>query len=177
MDTERGDFALAISRYCRVRLPRAFTIEEARSLQDHLIRAWNRAEGPTRRGRGYDWVDLARKSGVSHERILAGRDMIVPLLAAHERALIEQPRPATSSIPRPQAKEVGRSRSALPRQAGAFARALNHEMSRHGDSSWTLHAAITGPDDLLDKGTLRTWRRGLAVCSLACLVRPDPTPC
>lgn len=161
MDEEQGDFALAISRYCRVRLPRAFSVAEVQQLRDYFMRAWKRAEGPARRGRGYDWADLAQKSGVSHERILAGRDTIVPLLAAHERALIERPKTAATQIHPTQPKEpTGRSRSALPRNAGAFARALNTEMSRHGDSSWSLHAAITGPGDRLDKGTLRTWRRG-----------------
>lgn len=161
MELDRGDFALAISRYCRIRLPRAFSGHEVQKLQKYLLRAWTRAEGPPRRGRGYDWVDLARKTGIAHERILAGRDVIVPILAAQERALLDQGRPAPSPSHRARAEDAApRSRSALPRGAGAFARALNQHMSRHGDSSWTLHAAITGPCDSFDKGTLRTWRRG-----------------
>lgn len=161
LELDRGDFALAISRYCRIRLPRAFSGHEVQKLQNYLLRAWTRAEGPARRGRGYDWVDLARKTGIAHERILAGRDVIVPILAAQERALLDQAGPAPSPKRRARAEEAApRSRSVLPRGAGAFARALNQHMSRHGDSSWTLHAAITGPGDSLDKGTLRTWRRG-----------------
>ena len=176
MEFEQGDFALAISRYCRLRLPRAFSGAEAQKLRTYLLSAWTRAEGPARRGRGYDWLDLARKSGIPHERILAGRDVIVPILAAHERALLEHARPAPPPVHRPKDPEPRpRSRSALPRDAGPFARALNHQMTRHGDSSWSLHAAIASPEAPIDKGTLRSWRRGhkqpQAVESLALLNR------
>lgn len=163
MDHPQGDFSLAIARYCRMRLPRAFSREEAGRLQDYLTRAWSRAEAPARRGRGYDWVSLAREAGVAHARILAGRNVIVPLLAAHERALLE--RPAGAPLPphdpsRRLAAPTQRQSPRSIRQRGAFADALDSQMRRHGDSSWTLHAAITQPADRFDKSTLRTWRRG-----------------
>lgn len=93
MELDRGDFSLAISRYCRIGLPRAFSGHEVQKLQNYLLGAWAQADGPARRGRGYDWVDLANKTGIAHERILAGRDVIVPILAAQERVPLDQARP------------------------------------------------------------------------------------
>lgn len=104
---------------------------------------------------------MAQKSGVAHERILAGRAVIVPLLAAYERALFEQPGPIPSVSRAPAAQTLVRRRAPTPsRAAGVFAKALDHQMRQHGDDGCTLHAAITEPNAPLDKGTLGTWRRG-----------------
>ena len=58
LELDRGDFSLAISRYCRIGLPRAFSGHEVQKLQNYLLGAWAQADGPARRGRGYDWVSL-----------------------------------------------------------------------------------------------------------------------
>lgn len=53
MEFERGDFALAISRYCRIRLPRAFTGAEAQQLHDYFLRGpelKDRLDGWARQG-------------------------------------------------------------------------------------------------------------------------------
>lgn len=42
----------------------------------------------------------------------------------------------------------------------AFADALDAEMSRHGDSAWSLHRALTARGGTADVTTLRAWRRG-----------------
>jgi hypothetical protein len=44
-----------------------------------------------------------------------------------------------------------------------FAEALQLQIRRHGETYWTLHRAITGPDDLTDKNTLLSWIEGRRV--------------
>lgn len=42
----------------------------------------------------------------------------------------------------------------------SFSEALDLHMRRHGDSSWRLHRAIIGRDEVFDLKTIRTWRTG-----------------
>ncbi len=41
-----------------------------------------------------------------------------------------------------------------------FSQALQLQLRRHGDTYWTLHRGITGPDDVTDKNTVLSWIEG-----------------
>lgn len=41
-----------------------------------------------------------------------------------------------------------------------FSQALQLQLRRHGETYWTLHRGITGPDDITDKNTISSWIEG-----------------
>lgn len=41
-----------------------------------------------------------------------------------------------------------------------FSQALQLQLRRHGETYWTLHRGITGPDDVTDKNTVLSWIEG-----------------
>lgn len=41
-----------------------------------------------------------------------------------------------------------------------FAAALRLHMTRHGDTLWSLHRAVTRPGETFDRATLKSWRNG-----------------
>jgi len=44
-----------------------------------------------------------------------------------------------------------------------FCEALDLQMSRHGDTAWSLHRAIVDKGEIFDRSTLAAWRRGAKV--------------
>ena len=67
-------------------------------------------------------------------------------------------RPGAGRPPRPVVEHPESLWDRIDGPAG-FAAALDAEMKRHGDSAWSLHKALLVQGAVIDRTTLRAWRR------------------
>ncbi|MBZ9763381.1 hypothetical protein LB553_21205 [Mesorhizobium sp. CA8] len=100
-----------ISDFCRLRVSSVLPPHEAERVREYMLDLIAQRRQPPRKGRVYDWNEIASHCTVDTDALARARKAIEPGLDAIARALKDGPKPATPS-PRLHSAEVpGRARS------------------------------------------------------------------
>lgn len=144
----------------------------ARKTIGHGLDALNREinkiapAGKTRRGRGRSPTLAVPVQSPSMESRSAMKPRSPGLHVAHAEPAQRDHTERLLSPPRPGGRrrrpvvEFPEPLCPFEDDPDAFHEALAMQMRRHGDTCWSLHAAIVKPGETFDKTTLASWRRG-----------------
>ena len=122
-----------ISDFCRVRISSALPPNEAERIRQYMLDLIAQRRQPPRKGRAYDWDEIASQCAFERDVLVTVRRAIEPGLDAIARALKDTPKPALPS-PRPRpvdatrnlrgARSLGKLSVAQPSEATKRAPAL-----------------------------------------------------
>lgn len=168
--------------YCQTKFASTLDAEQQASLERFLLLLIDEGSHAPARGKGIDWRTVSAVADLPLETIKALSAQIKPALDAiarafpfgspyrPERRAALQPRRRVPPFPETTPAKRGRKPRAVVefpepltidwRDVDDFATALRLQMTRHGDTSWSLHRALVRPGEAFDQRTFRSWSKG-----------------